>query len=113
VRLDESWAPVRHQGKRTVVVARHLQAARDHSLSVEENSKQHIVALCLLTRAFEPRSSRLYDVGGLSVLGDIDADAIASNHPLICKIRSRSTPVCSPMRPQCVALEYGLGEADN
>ena len=31
----------------------------------------------------------------------------SSNHPLICKIRSRSTPVCSHMRPQCVALEYG------
>ena len=74
-----SHGPVRHQGKRTVVVACHLQAARDHSLSVEENSKQHIVALCLLTRAFEPRSGRLYDVGGLSVLGDIDADAIVNS----------------------------------
>jgi hypothetical protein len=49
------------------------------SLSVEENSKQHIVALCLLTRAFEPRSSRLYGVGGLSVLGGIDADAIVKS----------------------------------
>jgi hypothetical protein len=29
--------------------------------------------------AFEPRSSRLYDVGGLSVLGDIDADAIVKS----------------------------------
>src|SRR6516225_7271916 len=37
----------------------------------------------------------------------------SSNHPLICKIRSRSTPVCSHMRPRCVALEYGLGEAHN
>jgi hypothetical protein len=72
-------APVRHQGKRTVVVACHLQAARDHSLSVEENSKQRIVALCLLNRAFEPRSSRPYDVGGLSVLGDIDPDAIVKS----------------------------------
>jgi hypothetical protein len=35
--------------------------------------------LCLLTRAFEPRSSRLYDVGRLSVLGGIDADAIVKS----------------------------------
>jgi hypothetical protein len=57
----------------------HLQAARDHSLSAEENSKQHIVALCLPNRAFEPSLSRLYDVGGLSVLGGIDADAIVKS----------------------------------
>ena len=31
------------------------------------------------TRAFELGSSRLYDVGGLSVLGDIDADAIVKS----------------------------------
>src|SRR5215467_16016171 len=72
-------APVRHQGKRTVVVACHLQAAPDHSLSVEESSKQHIVAFVPNDRAFEPRSSRLYDVGGLSVLGDTDADAMVKS----------------------------------
>jgi len=37
----------------------------------------------------------------------------SSNHPLICKIRSRSTPVCSHTQPRCVALEHGLGEAHN
>ena len=66
----------RRRGK---AMACHLQAARDHSLSVEENSTQHIVALCPLTRAFDPRSSRIYDVGGLSVLGGIDADAIVKS----------------------------------
>jgi hypothetical protein len=55
-------------GQTTVVVVRYgvslAGSTRSFSLSVE-NSKQHIVALCLLTRAFEPRSSRLYGVGGL------------------------------------------------
>src|SRR6516162_3887025 len=72
-------------------------STRSFSLSVEENSKQHIVALCLLTRAFEPRSSRLYDVGGSSVLGDIDADAIVKSStklareiPRLCRGGSKS-----------------------
>jgi hypothetical protein len=41
--------------------------------------KQRIVALCPLTRAFEPRSCRLYDVRRLSALGGIDADAIVKS----------------------------------
>jgi hypothetical protein len=78
VRLDESWLLCAIRAKEPS--SWHVtQAARDHSLSVEENSKQHIVALRLLTRVFEPRSSRLYDVGGLSVPGDIDADAIVKS----------------------------------
>jgi hypothetical protein len=60
-------------------MACHLQAAPDHSLSVEENSTQHIVVLCLLTRAFDPRSSCLYVVGGFLVLGGIGADAIVKS----------------------------------
>jgi hypothetical protein len=35
----------------------------------------------------------------------------SSNHPLICKIRSRSTPACLHTQLRCVALEHGLGEA--
>jgi hypothetical protein len=82
-------APVAPSGQKEPsswpAVVCHLQAARDHSLSVEENSKQRIVALCLLTRAFELRSSGLYDVGGLSVLGDIDADAIVKSSRIVKK----------------------------
>ena len=90
-------------------MACHLQAGRDHSLSVEENSKQRIVALCLLTRP----SNRAQ--AGSMMSADYQYSATltptrSSNHPLICKIRSRSTPVCSHMRPQCVALEYGLAK---
>src|SRR6516165_10472272 len=102
-------APVRHQ---TVVVACHLQAARDHTLSVKENSKQRIVALCLLTAP----SNRAQADSMMSADYQYSATLTptrSSNHPLICKIRSRSTPVCLHMRPQCVALEYGLGEAHN
>ena len=79
----------------------HLQAARDHSLSAEENSKQHIVALCLRTRAFEPSLSRLYDVGGLSVLGGIDADAIvksSTNLQNSVSLSSRMLPYAATMR---------------
>jgi hypothetical protein len=82
------------------------------SLSVEENSKQRIVALCLLTRP-----SNRAQAGSMMSADDQYSATLtptrSSNHPLICKIRSRSTVVCSHMRPQCVALEYGLGEAHN
>jgi hypothetical protein len=71
-----SRAPSGQKNRRGVSLA---SSTRSFPLSVEENSKQRIVALCLLTRPFEPRSSRLYDVGGLSVLGDIDADAIVKS----------------------------------
>ena|SRR5215471_10260251 len=77
-------APWRRQGKRTVVVVRYsvslASSTRSFSLSHcgGELETAH-VAFCVLTRAFEPRSSPLYDVGGLSVLGDIDADAIVNS----------------------------------
>jgi hypothetical protein len=80
VRLDESWllCAIRAKEPSSWRVTRKRQAII-LSLSVEDNSKQHIVALRLLTRSFEARSSWLYDVGGLSVLGDIDADAIVKS----------------------------------
>jgi hypothetical protein len=84
---------------------------RSFSLIVEENSKQHIVALCL------PGPSNRVQAGSM-MSADYQYSATltptrSSNHPLICKIRSRSTPVCSHTQPQCVRLEYGLGEVHN
>ena len=41
--------------------------------------EHHIVAVCLVTRTFEPRQSRLYGVGGSSAFGNICADAIVKS----------------------------------
>jgi hypothetical protein len=54
-------------------------AARDHSLSVEENSNTTLLLCALVTRTFEPRQSRLYGVGGSSAFGNICADAIVKS----------------------------------
>jgi hypothetical protein len=72
-------APVRHQAKEP---SPWCVTCKQHAIilaHVAENSNQHIVALCLLTRFFEPRSSPLYGVGGSSLLGGIDADAIVKS----------------------------------
>jgi hypothetical protein len=112
VRLDESWLLGAIRAKEPSRRVTCKQHAIILSLSVEENSKQRIVALCLLTRL----SNRAQ--AGSMMSADYQYSATltptrSSNHPLICKIRSRSTAVCWHMRPQCVALEYGLGEAHN
>jgi hypothetical protein len=109
-RLDESWL---HGA--TVVVVRYsvslASGTRAFSLFVEENSKQHIVALCL------PGPSNRVQAGSM-MSADYQHSATltptrSSNRPLVCKIRSRSTPVCSHTQPRCVTLEHGLGEAHN
>jgi len=43
----------------------------------------------------------------------IMAPTRSSNHLLTCKIRSRSTPVCSHTQPRCVTLEPGLDGGHN
>jgi hypothetical protein len=64
----------RHQGKQQrwqdlgVVVSAIALAGSTRSFS-----------RCAVTRVFEPPSSRLYGVGGLSVLGGIGADAIVKS----------------------------------
>jgi hypothetical protein len=75
--------------------------------------EQHIVAL----GSTDPGPSNCAPAGSMVPADHHCSAALArmrsSNHLLICKIRSRSTPAYSHTRLRCVALEHGLGEADN
>jgi hypothetical protein len=71
--------PVAPSGQRTVVVARYGMSLASSTRSFSLCGGELEIALLLLIRFFERHSRRRYDVGGLSVLGGIDADAIVKS----------------------------------